>query len=183
MKISDLNAKLIDFPSGRQANNSTCGAVSVQLVLAYYGINRNEEELSKLLKTTKRHGTTPENMVKVFRKFGLDTEEREGMSISDLHGYIRKEIPVVISFQAWDEGDQESYNDNQSGHYAIAIGFTNDSMLLEDPSLLGYRGYLDNKEFMNRWHDKSGNGKEYIRYGIPVIGKRIYNSNRLHHID
>jgi len=46
--------KMLDFPNARQTFEYDCGAKAMHAVLAYYGVNANENEILKIAKTNKR---------------------------------------------------------------------------------------------------------------------------------
>ena len=49
--------KISDFPCFDQIYNYDCGAKSAEAVLAYYGVDVDENTIMKMAGTTKKHGT------------------------------------------------------------------------------------------------------------------------------
>lgn len=56
--------KLLNFPNQRQGEKHLCGAVTVQLILEYYGIDYREQELADILKSDPKNGTDIKNIIK-----------------------------------------------------------------------------------------------------------------------
>lgn len=87
--------------------------------------------------------------------------------------------PVICLIQAWAE-DPEVYNDqsnNDNGHYVVAVGYgtyvTNNShknfFIFMDPSTSGSYTYINEDDFVKRWHDKDEEeNEEYNYFGILV---------------
>ena len=171
----------ITLPQLRQTFDYDCGAKALQAVLVYYGIEEKEDSLIKQLKTSK-DGTSIINIIKTAKKYGLKTDSGE-MTIKDIKKYIEKKIPVILLLQAWSEKKNINWEkDWVDGHYVVAIGYTKDKILFEDPSSF-VRTYLKYDELEKRWHDIDGN-KKYIHYGIAIFGKRPkFNPKKIVHMD
>src|SRR5262245_25399786 len=58
-------------PDVRQATDYTCSASALQAVLAYYGVEKREDELAKELGATPEDGAPPEAIVRVAMAHGL----------------------------------------------------------------------------------------------------------------
>lgn len=156
-----------NFPELRQIYGYDCGASATQSMLIYYGLDVREDKIMRLLKTSRRYGTRPENIVKVLSKFGLEASLSTQMSIEELKAYIKKGRPVIMDIQAWSYDEKKDYSDDwDDGHYVIAIGYDEKKFYFEDPSSVR-RTYLSYKEVENRWHDKNASGK-YYNLGIVV---------------
>jgi ABC-type bacteriocin/lantibiotic exporter with double-glycine peptidase domain len=174
--------KILYLPKLRQFYNYDCGANSVQSVLAYYGINIREEFILKSAKTSKE-GTPIKGIIKTIKKYGLKTTAKE-MTIKNLKYYIRKKIPVILVLQAWTNKKKINWEkDWIDGHYVVAIGFTKDKILFEDPSSFN-RTFLKYDELNKRWHDIDTNGKKYLHYGIAIYGKTPkFKSKKIIHME
>ncbi|MDD1729082.1 MAG: C39 family peptidase [Methanospirillum sp.] len=154
-------------PDVRQSTGFSCGASSLQAVLAYWGIDTREGDLIELLKSTPDAGTPPGNIVVGASSFGLNAFISENMTIDDLKSYVQKKIPVIVDVQAWngeydENGDWVVHTPDsweqvwEDGHYMVVIGVDGSNVYLEDPSLLGSRGVIPVTEFLSRWHDYEG---------------------------
>lgn len=62
--------------------------------------------------------------------------------------------------------EREEEDGWENGHWVAVIGWDALNVYVADPVLKGARGKLPRPEFLRRWHDVSGSGKKYVRYGI-----------------
>jgi len=77
-------------------------------------------------------------------------------------------IPVIIAIVAWGgQHNEKDYNDDESGHYVVVIGFDKARVYIEDPSIINGRGFMDWFEFEHRWHDVDGKN-----LAIPIQGNK-----------
>lgn len=158
------------LPDVRQSTSYTCSAAALLAVLAYYGVEAREDRLAKELGATPEAGAPPPALVRVARGQGLTAELREGLTVDDLRRETRAGHPVVIAIQAWRDRPRR-YQDNwEDGHYVVVIGVEGDTVVVEDPSLLGSRGVLTRAELEERWHDTDGK-RRYLRMGIIFGGR------------
>ena len=174
---------MLDIPCLRQAFDYDCGAVVLQAVLAYYGIEIREDKLIKMAGTSKKKGTNPAAMVKVLKKYGLEIEEGE-MTMNEIKNFLKNKVPVIIFIQAWiNKKSIDWVNNWGDGHYVIVIGYDEKKIYFEDPGAFK-RTYLNWEELEMRWHDQDFDGKKYHNYGIAAYGKKpVYCSNQLIHLD
>ncbi len=83
------------------------------------------------------------------------------MSIGEVQRHLNRRTPVMIMIQAWANADRSTsrwrvngYSRRwMDGHWVVAIGYDDDRMYFEDPSLEDVRGYLDYRELSARWRD------------------------------
>lgn len=181
MNKTSSNSIMIDFPEVRQSKDFTCGASALQAILYYYGLSYREEQLGKILKSSKNKGTLPSDMVKFCRKLGLHVTERHHMTIDEVKYYLGMKIPILVVFQAW--GDPNMYEQNcDSGHYSVIIGMKGNKIIFEDPSIIG-KGFIKTADFLNRWHDCDVHGNIYDHYGMMIFGLPIvYDSHKFYEI-
>ena len=174
--------KTITLPQLRQTYGYDCGATALQSILVYYGIEVREDHIIKSAGTSK-DGTSIQGIIKVTNKYGLKTDSRQ-MTIKDIKEYLLKSIPVILVLQAWTEKKKVNWEkDWIDGHYVVAIGFTKDKILFEDPSSFE-RTYLKYDELQKRWHDVDVDGKKYFHHGIAIFGKKPqFNRDEVVHMD
>ena len=172
----------IILPQLRQTYGYDCGAKALQSVLVYYGIEVREDHIIKSTGTSK-DGTSIRGIINVANKHGLKTDSRQ-MTIKDLKEYLKKSIPIILVLQAWTEKKKVNWEiDWIDGHYVVAIGFTKDKILFEDPSSFE-RTYLKYDELEKRWHDVDTDGKKYFHHGIAIFGKKPqFNRDKVVHMD
>lgn len=160
------DAVKVHLPKVEQTKGYSCGAAALRAVCGYFGVGpEDEDELIDLLDSDE-NGTMPTDIVRVARKLGLHAFMRQQMTIDSLKTRLEKKIPVICAVQAW--GKPRQYDEEYSGHYVVAIGYDDDKVYFEDPILTKTRGFLSNKDFLNRWHDTDREGKKYVRLGISI---------------
>jgi uncharacterized protein len=171
---------LSTVPDVRQSTNYSCGAAALQAVLSYYGIDKRERDLMEMLKTTETNGTSPDNIVRVARELGFQAEPRENTKYEDLVAAYRAGTPVILDIQAWTASAPENRawaKDWEDGHYVVLLGADDEFIYVEDPSLLGTRGIIPKREFLDRWRDYLGDApfdpsdRPYARLAIFISGK------------
>lgn len=173
--------KVLSIPDTRQSNESDCGVSVTQAVLAYYGENYSESELSdKLQPYTLEDGVPSKNIIKLFKELGYKVWHGK-MQIKHLIKCINKGYPVIILIQAWSEDENIDWKKTVDwGHYVIAKGYTEKTILIEDPALFG-SGELTYDELKLRWHGLDG--KYLQHYGIIVFGTPNSLINKTFHVD
>lgn len=174
--------KTITLPQLRQTYGYDCWAKALQSILVYYGIEAREDHIIKYAKTSK-DGTSIEGIIKAANKYGLKTDSKK-MTIKDIKKYLIKDIPVIMVLQAWAENKKINWEkDWFDGHYVVAIGFTKDKIIFEDPSSFE-RTYLKYDELNKRWHDIDTNEKKYFHHGIAIFGEKPqFKKDEIIHMD
>ncbi len=180
----------LDFPELRQIYNYDCGVSAMQQVLIYYGIEKREDELIKLLGTKKttsiEHGTKLSKIVDVFKYFALEAEIVRNSTIKEIKKLIDSGVPPIILMQAWRDysvGNLDWEKDYSDGHYVVAIGYNDNCIFFEDPASVT-RTYLSFDEFEKRWHDVDDNNKTKNNHVMVVVkGEKKYNSKLIVHMD
>lgn len=164
---------MISIPFGIQTFDFDCGAKALQLVMAYYGVEKREDALIKDLKSDK-DGTSIKNMVGVAKENGFEVIARSGVSLETVKQYVEKDIPVIVLLQAWAERYmtlEDWKTDYDDGHYAIVIGYKDNIVIFEDPSSFR-RTWLTEEEFIARWHDMNPRtGEKYDQFAMVLLGK------------
>lgn len=173
-------ARILDFPKFRQATKYNCGAVVVQEVLAYYGVDISESEAAKSAHTCRR-GTTIPGIRRALKEFKFKFKDGT-MSIAMLKKYVDEKKPVVIALQAWFRATDWK-NSWSHGHYAVVIGYDSKRIYFEDPMCF-VRSYLTFKELEERWHSEDVDRKRWRNWGLVVYGKKpVYSPDRAVHMD
>jgi len=177
---------LCAVPDTRQSANYSCGAAALQAVLRYWGIDIEEDKLMNLLKTSPDYGTNEKDIVRVARRMGLKARFKDNVTLEDLERSIHEGIPVIVDCQSWRSSRQSNKswaNDWKNGHYMVVIGIDEDNVYLEDPYVLGSRGYIPRQEFEERWHNPGGTPPSYderqYHLGIFIEGERPSTSGEL----
>jgi len=183
-------SSFLAVPDVFQSTGYSCGVSALQSILAYWGIEAREAELFRSLGTTEQDGTSPENITRVARSYGLTARMQEGATVRDIAAALAKREPVIVDIQAWPDkstGNTRWDNDWEDGHYVIAIGLDEKNLYVEDPSLIGCRGFIPLTEFQSRWHDYEGKPpysnnstqRTYFWLAIFIEGKQKPSSSPL----
>lgn len=158
----------VPIPKVEQVSNYDCGPAALRAICEYYKVGpKSHDEFIKDCEATKKDGTEPENLIAVAKKYGLKTKAKRGMTIEQLEVYLDQGRPVIVDLQAW--GQEHQYKKLDSGHYVVAIGYDDDTIYFEDPSVhTRKRGKLSKKDLKDRWKDKKANGEKLTHYAIAM---------------
>jgi ABC-type bacteriocin/lantibiotic exporter with double-glycine peptidase domain len=114
---------MIKLKSYQQKKPSFCGPAVLKIVMDYYGVFAEEEELAKLANTHETWGTSIDGMVSAAKHFGFDVFYKEDASINDLKNYVlEKNQPVIVRWFFED-----------TGHYSIVADITGKNIVMADP--------------------------------------------------
>jgi predicted double-glycine peptidase len=167
------NAIHIPVPDTTQQTDYTCGASSLEAVCKYFGVGPDWEFEFKNDMRMPRSGADPEHIITALKKYGLEFEEFYPMSLSQLKDCLDRQRPVIVMLQAWGEteggnarrGYKQWYDD---GHWVVAIGYDDEGVFFEDPSLQAVRGFIPFAEFEERWHDYGPHFEHMDHYGVAI---------------
>ena len=164
-------------PDVRQSTSYSCGAAALQAVLAYWGVSEREDRLMARLRTSPEQGTSPDNIIRVAREYDLEAGLKEGLGLADLEAGLREGWTVIVDLQAWRESAAAPWTETwDDGHYVVLLGVDEANLYFEDPSLLGARGSIPKREFLDRWHDYEGDApldagdRKYVHAAIFIRG-------------
>jgi len=165
--------RMLDLHSHRQSYDFDCGAQALQTVMAYYGVNVRKDRLIKEL-GSGQDGTDIQALIDFARKKGFQVESGEHWTLDVVKRHVDDGHPVIVLLQAWSSrylSLKEWRSNYEDGHYAIVIGYNNKAVFFEDPSAF-YRTWLNNNEFLARWHDMvPGTGRKLEQFGMVLLGR------------
>lgn len=171
---------MLDFPEFRQSFDYDCGAKAVQAMLAYYGIDVDEEEIIKLAGTNRKSGTSISGVVRVLEKYNLKYHSGE-LEIDKIKSQLAEGHPVILILQAWTKDYRPVWDlDWKDGHYVVAIGYDDKKVYFEDPYSIN-RTYLTYNELEKRWHNQQKR-KKYVHYAISVYGRKPRYPTKARHM-
>lgn len=156
MRKSQVPPDAIKFtlPAVRQETEYSCGAACVMAICQAYGVGFDSEDIYRdLLETNPETGTDENRIRSLFDSLNLVSTVSTGTSIEQLKEWLDGHAPVLMLIQAWST-TPESYSNprSDSGHYVVAIGYTDDDLIVEDPAMPISRGYIPLAELESRWH-------------------------------
>jgi len=169
LKIIPRGSIKAHTPKCMQRKGYSCGAAVFRILCKYFKVGpKTEKDCMKLLKTNCKRGTEYIEIVRNAVELGLHVKVKMDMDLSELKQYLDEKIPIICSIQAW--GNPANYDRAIHGHYVIAIGYDQENIYFEDPSIFTpSRGYLGKKEFLERWHDIDGESdKDCNGLGIAI---------------
>ena len=149
--------KLLKLKSFRQSPG-LCGPASLKMVLEYYGIEKSEQELTKMCGATANHGVEAKPLLTVAKKLELKGFIKDNSSLKDLAKFLAIKIPVIVDWFSTDDG-----------HYSVVVGLDKKFIYLEDPELGGINK-IKIDVFYRNWFDFRG---DYIKTPKNVILRRI----------
>jgi hypothetical protein len=146
-----------------QAEDFDCAPTALKAIFDYYGVAETEEisALRAELETTPEGGTTPDAIVQGAKAHGLNAVAKS-MSIDELKAHLDEGHPVIVNYQAGTPGV------DMCGHYAIAVGYGENTLKLRDSSRPDEDVEIAISDFESRWHDSDKHGNPYERLGIPI---------------
>lgn len=145
-------------PYEQTAGWSSCGPVSLKMILDFYGIKESEKKLVKICRTTKSRGTGLEGFKRAAKYFNLKIFVKDFSDFSDINFYLKKNIPVIVDWFSVD-----------GGHYSVAVGLDQKNIYLADPEF-GKIKKNEKKIFKRVWFDFRG---DYLRRKKDLIVRRI----------
>ncbi len=145
-----------------------CGPASLKMVFDYYGTEKSEEEIAKLVGTTENLGTDEEGIKKAAESLGFKVEIKNESSFGDIQDYLSKKIPVIVN---WFTRGRIDYDDSQvpDGHYSVVAGLDEKFIYLQDPEI-GKLRKIEKTDFMKVWFDFTG---EYIKPDELIVRQLI----------
>jgi len=165
------NAIKVSMPDVRQETTYSCGAAAFQAIAEMYGVGPQDESWYRdALDSDPENGTPPENIRELADNLGLQSVAKT-MTAEEVKGWLDKGTPVILLIQAW--GDSSTYATDENGHYVVAIGYTDDELIVEDPSLRLIRGWIAWDDLETRWHDTGLGGTRYDHWGMAVVKHEV----------
>jgi len=150
------NAILLkNFPRCIQLDYHSCGLHAVRSILHFYQIRVSTTRLKRLLRTDE-DGTSPSDIKRVLKGYGLECQTLQKPTLRDLKAAINEGCPMLIS--TW-EGE----------HWSVFYGYEASHAFISNPSLdassdgVGaIRCAVTKREFKKMWD----------RYGLVVSRAR-----------
>lgn len=128
---------LAGVPDVRQSDGEGSAAASLQAVMAYYGLDRGEQEWQDAIGATTGMEETTTALATTARAEGFDAEVKDGAGPDELAALISEGIPVIVPL----EGE----------HYVVVVRVEKGMVIFEDPAVFGERIPMKIDEFSARW--------------------------------
>ncbi len=145
-----------------------CGPASLKIVLAYYGVHKDELELAQSCGTDVEFGTSDEDIKRVAQALGFKVEIQNESSFVDIERWLKKGTPVIVD---WFTRGRSDYDDDSiaDGHYSVVCGLDDKYIYLQDPEI-GKVRKLQKEDFITVWFDFAG---KYIKPDELIIRQII----------
>lgn len=140
-----------------QKRTGMCGPAVLRMLLSYFSIDKSEEYLARLCRSSQKSGTHPKNIAKTLRKLGfqvrVSTWGSKKKCWENLNYWVNKrKLPVLVDWFS-----------ETVGHYSVVIGLNRKHIWLADPEFHEKRKRVRKfrwDDFFLWWFDFEG---EYIR--------------------
>ena len=128
-----------------------CGPASLKMVMAYFGVEKSEEEVAEKCGRVPELGTDDESLKKAAEGYGFTVQIQNEASFEDIQRWLDKKVPVIVN---WFTRGRSDYGDSQvpDGHYSVVVGLDKANIYLQDPEI-GKMRTLDRDDFMRVWFD------------------------------
>lgn len=131
-----------------------CGPASLKMVLAYYGVDNDEEEVAAKCGRDPDLGTDDNSIKKAAESYGFKVEIYNEASFEDIQHWLDKKVPVIVD---WFTRGRSDYDDSEvaDGHYSVVVGLDEQNIYLQDPEI-GKLCTIDRDDFIRVWFDFTG---------------------------
>ena len=128
-----------------------CGPASLKMILSYYNLEKDEEEIAKKCKRNPNLGTDDKAIKETAESYGFTVEIKNEASFEDIQKWLDKKVPVIVN---WFTRGRSDYNNSEvpDGHYSVVVGLNKEHIFLQDPEI-GELRTLNRDDFMSVWFD------------------------------
>ena len=128
-----------------------CGAASLKIVMDYYGVEKDEDEIAERCGRDPEMGTDDISIKKAAESYGFKVEIQNEASFEDIQRWLDKKVPVIVN---WFTKGRPDYDDSEvsDGHYSVVAGLDDEYIYLQDPEIGAIRK-LDRDDFLRVWFD------------------------------
>ena len=141
-------------PFQETLNASMCGPASLKIVLAYFGIEKEESEIAQVCGIDPDLGVDDKSIVSAAQHFGLQAEIKNEASFEDIEQWLGKGVPPIVD---WFTRGRNDYPDGDvaDGHYSVVCGIDDKYIYLQDPEI-GRIRKIEKEDFELVWFDFTG---------------------------
>ena len=130
---------------------NNCGPATLSMILAYYGINKSQQELGQQMRPYQNQrgdnddkSVFADEFVQTAETFGLKGVVRPAGNLETLKTLVANDIPVVV--RTWLRPGEDI------GHYRIVRGFDEQKkIIIQDDSYYGKDRQIGYTEFLGMW--------------------------------
>ena len=145
-----------------------CGPASLKIVLAYFGVEKSEEEIADVCGKNPELGTDDAGLKKTAEHYGSKVEIKNSAEFTDIEEWLKRKVPVIVD---WFTRGRADYPDSEvaDGHYSVVAGLDDEHVYLQDPEI-GTMRTISRDDFMRVWFDFRG---KYITSWEDMIIRQI----------
>jgi len=150
--FKDTQKEILEIkPFQETLQGGYCGPASLKMVLAYYGVDKDEEEIAVKCGRDPDLGTDDESIKKTAESYGFKVEIQNEASFDDIRRWLDKKVPVIVN---WFTRGHSDGNDSvvPDGHYSVVVGLDEENIYLQDPEI-GKMRTLTRDDFIRVWFD------------------------------
>jgi ABC-type bacteriocin/lantibiotic exporter with double-glycine peptidase domain len=122
-----------------QLNSYTCAPHSLLVILQYFNLKIDLNEIKTALQTGKE-GTDTEPILDFLRKKGLKIKINEKATLLDIKKSINQKNPLLITINNWE-------------HWCIIYGYSCDGVLILNSWFKKFSVQYKYKDFLQQWDD------------------------------
>lgn len=159
----------VPLPHVPQRDAESCGPAVLVSVLGYYHVDLGGLDRARKQLRTTEEGTTPERLERLARASGLRVKAGEGWALGDVTDNLDAGRPVIVLIRA--HGNE--------GHYAAAVGHDRRNVVVMDPLLDAFYGYVEKSAFPGRWWDVRPGGARVERWAMACWKARPWTRRAL----
>lgn len=142
-----MSNELLQVPHRLQLADGYCLPACVEMVLAFWGIDRNQHELAAQLQTIA-DGGTPGSRVTRLASRSLKVDYRSG-EIGDLQSAIQRGIPPIALVLT----GELLYWDVSTAHAVVVIGYDEGAVWVNDPGQIDHPIKISKGDFQLAWDE------------------------------
>jgi hypothetical protein len=150
-----------------------CGPVSLQIVLARFGREYEQEYLAQLCRTSPETGTDHEWLVRAAEYLGASVHASAGGRLSDLRRFVLKErLPVIVGWYSPSKPRKWKFDpskDEVEDHFSVMYHLSSTHVYLMDPDAETGRRRMSVGRFLKLWWDTDGPDDERVDRWYMVL--------------
>jgi ABC-type bacteriocin/lantibiotic exporter with double-glycine peptidase domain len=146
----------LPVPPYKQSRDGRCLPACVRMVLAYFGQERSEDELARLLQT-RSFGTSADR-IRLISQLGYAVTFEPGTE-SDLRRHLAHNLPCIIFLKT----EALPYWKVEDSHAVVLVGMTPEIVYLNDPAFDQNPQPVPLQNFLLAWSE--------FDYEYAVIGQ------------
>lgn len=147
--------QLLPVPYHPQKVNGYCLAACAQMILHYWGMLREQEELAQFLGVEPEVGV-PAGRISRLKSLAMDVIYAEG-EWEVVDDWLTKSIPVIVAIQA---GELSHWQGESFQHAVVVVGHDKSYVWVLDPATKTHPIVVPIDEFMLAW------GEMDYRYAV-----------------